>query len=122
MSCNPVALLIANISEFRARIKLLQDPASAEPQFPPEVNNLIVKYDDSTLLCFAREKENPALVEFWGELSKAGEGRLRQAAKSLNLKLRIFRLIGGWTILEVHPKQPLQKYYANVLKHLGVRW
>jgi hypothetical protein len=107
-SCDPVTLLHLDISACRAQINIFQDTAWGEPQFPPVANELIgynEENDDIALLRFAREKGNPVLVEFSGELSKAGERRLRQAAQWRNFKLRLFRLIDGWAIIEVHSKQ-----------------
>ena len=124
-SCDVIELWHSDLSAFRARINPLQHTASAEPQLPPVANDLIGNDegdDDIVLLRFARENGKPVLVEFSWEPSKAGEGSLRQSAKSLNLKLRFFRLMDRWAIVEVHPNETLKKYDANILKGLGVRW
>jgi hypothetical protein len=124
-SCDPIDLWHSDLSAFRARINLLQDTASVEPQLPPVANGLIGNdegADDIALLRFAREKGKPVLVEFSWKPSKVDEGSLRQSAKNLNLKLPFFRLMDRWAIVEVHPKETLQKHDANILKGLGVRW
>jgi hypothetical protein len=125
MSCDPSTLLQQGISAFRSQINIFQGSKSVEPQFQPVADPRIrntAEYDDDALLRFAQEKGKPVLVEFSWQPSKAFEEKLRQAAKTLNLKLSLFRLTGGWAIVEVHPRHTLQKYDANILKGLGVRW
>jgi len=124
LSCDPRTLLEKDISTFFSRIKMFQDSEAVEPQFPPVANEFIKCNDqneDIALLRFARERAKPVLVEFPGGLSKAAEGRLRQVAKGLKFKVRVFRLIDGWTIFEVHPKQTPEEFDADLMKDLGIR-
>jgi hypothetical protein len=121
---DPILLLQQDISHFQARATLLENSVGAESPLPPVASHLVGKYEenaDIALLLFAREKGRPVLVEFSGEPSKAGEGRLRQAAKSRNLKLRFFRLTGRWAIVEVHPSLDPAELDADFLKSVGVQ-
>jgi hypothetical protein len=124
MSYDPSTLLQMDISEFGSQINIFQDTKSVEAQFPVVANTLIRNYaenDDGALVLFAGEKGKPVLVEFFGEPSKTGVERLRQAAKTLNLEFSFFRLTGGWAIVEARPRQTPEEFNADIMKDLGIR-
>ena len=120
---DPAQLLQQDISQIRMSANR-QSSEPVESPLPPVASQLVGKYekhDEIALLLFAREKRGPVLVQFAGEPSKAGEGRLRQAAKARNFTVRFFRLTGGWAILEVHPPVDPEEFDGNFLKRLGVQ-
>lgn len=110
-TADSIKLLHEDISNFRVRAALPENSAGAESPLPPVASHLVGKYEenaDIALVFFAREEGRPVLVEFSGQPSKAGEGRLRHAAKRRNLKLRFFRLTGGWAIIEAQPPRSVK--------------
>jgi hypothetical protein len=92
---------------------------------PPISREQVGKYEDPpsvALLLFAQA--NPGkivLVKFSGTPSKAFTDRLRESAKSRNLALRSFHLIGEWAAMEVNPRQTPEEWDVSCLKSSGVR-
>lgn len=120
-----VTVLNSEISEIRATINPVHNFGSMASPLPSVTSHLVGKYedhDDVALLFFAREQCRPVLVQFSCEPSKAGVGRLRQAAKSRKFTLRFFRLEGRWVIVEVHSPVNPAEFDANFLKGIGAQW
>lgn len=117
-----VNLFYQDLSEMAARTALHQDSQTAELELPQMGNDDVETYQNpEALLMLAKANEGKALlIEFISQPSKACENDLRWLAKGMHFRLRFFRLLGGWVILEVPRKETPEQSDKKFLKNLGI--
>src|ERR1039458_3541177 len=97
----PLEAFESDLSQFRSAHPE-DDPAPAPELYRISGKNLEGVHK---LVAFLRRHARPALVKFNTGPSKAGESRIRWAAKQVGYALRFYRLVGEYAVLQIYKQE-----------------